>query len=328
MSDALLRFAEWIKLEDEFLLISHVSPDGDTIGSALALYGMLTGMGKRASLCCDQPVPRVYRFLPFSDVIQKGEEVKENYKNVIAVDCADMARMGNSLRLFEAAQKTGNIDHHRTNVQYGDFNLFDYTASATGELIYRLWAALEGAPEANKKAQQIATCLFAAICTDTGSFSYGNVSPETFRIAACLLEMGVDVDGVNREIYRTISIGRTKLKGFVLNNIELQADGRIAIVGLYQSDIDRFGAKSEDVEGIIDALRSVDTVEIAMLLREAKDDTYKVSFRSKKYADVSALAQQFGGGGHIRAAGCTIKKEEDMEALKGRLIKAAQKELE
>lgn len=316
--------AEWLLQEEAFLLIAHVSPDGDTIGSCLALYGMLTALGKGASICCDQPVPKIYRFLPWADKIVLTEEAGA-YTNVIAVDCADPARMGYAEALFQKAGARGNIDHHRTNDAFGEYVRHDASASATGELVYALWREL-GQPGDEAMARDIAACLFTAICTDTGSFAYNNTTPATFRIAAELLELGIDITAINREVYRTVSYPRTLLKGQVLSSIELYDEGRVGFAQLSAADLLRFHTTGEDVEGMIDHVRDVDTVEIAILMREASDGSLKASFRSKRYADVSALAGRFGGGGHLRASGCTLRG--NAEEMKRRLINAAVEALE
>ncbi|MDL2217565.1 bifunctional oligoribonuclease/PAP phosphatase NrnA [Christensenellaceae bacterium OttesenSCG-928-M15] len=324
MTDAVREMAQWLRQNDEYTLISHVSPDGDTIGSALALYGILCGMGKRVRLCCDQPVPRIYGFLPWSDVYEQPAAFEPPLQNVVSIDCADPFRMGYSKALFDAARCTGNVDHHRTNDAYGAHIVHDEGAAATGELIFKIWHALEGEGlKDNPAAKEIAICLFTAICTDTGSFAYTNTTPETFQIAAALVALGVDTFEVNREVYRSVSMARTRLKGFILSQIELHCEGKVAIATVTIEDLKRFSTTSEDMEGMIDSLRDIDTVEIAMILREDRDDVYKISFRSKKYADVSAVANRFGGGGHLRAAGCAVKNNIEMQVLKERLIKAA-----
>lgn len=327
MLEACAQMRDWIGREDGFLLISHVSPDGDTIGSSLALYGMLKNLNKRVQVCCDQPVPKVYRFLPWSDAIKQPGEIEKTYRNVIAMDCADAARMGYSRAHFDAAEETGNIDHHKTNDAYGDHVIINHQASATGEIMFDLWHALFHKPLEAPHARDIATCLYTAICTDTGNFSYNNTTPATFCVAAALLEAGVDLMEVNQEVFRSISYGRARLKGYVLSNIELFDGGRISYGMLTRADLERFGVGSEDVEGMVDHLRDIDTVEIAILMREARDDTYKISLRSKRYADVSTVAARFHGGGHVRAAGCTVPGEIPPEKLKEQLIDAAREAL-
>lgn len=323
MNDAVIGMADWLRRENGFTLIAHVSPDGDTIGSCQALYGILQALGKRVRTVCDQRVPAIYAFLPWSDRILMSDQATKDaqaYPNVIAVDCADQKRMGSAFALFQAASATANIDHHRTNPLYGDYVLHSDRASATGELVYLLWNEL-GAGAEEEIARNIAVSLYTAISTDTGNFAYSNTTPETFRTAAALLEKGIDIATVNRQIYRTVPLGKTRLLGFVLSTMRLYENGKIGMALIMLSDLNRLGALSEDAEGTIDGIRDVDTVEIAVLLRESRDGTFKASLRSKEFADVSEIAHIYGGGGHIHAAGCTM--EGDPAVIMDKLLSAA-----
>jgi len=319
---AIEQLAAWLRREDGFTLISHISPDGDTLGSSMALFGMLRQLGKAVQIVCDQPVPKTYRFLPFAAEVQLTEEVSAGYSNVVAVDCADSLRMGNAQPLFYAARETGDIDHHVTNTGYACFNVLDDHAAATGELMYRIGLALgiEFTPE-------IATCLYVALNTDTGNFAYSNTTPNTLRIAAELLEKGIHLADINRKLYRTVPVVKTRLLGCTLNKLELYCDDRISLSTITQEDLTACGAKSEDVEGIIDHIRDVETAEIGILIRESSiPNTYKVSMRSKEYADVAKIAANNGGGGHIHAAGCTMK-DMSMDEAKNILLNAAREAL-
>ncbi len=323
MNDAVVGMAEWLRRENGFTLIAHVSPDGDAIGSCLALYGILQALGKRVRVVCDQRVPAIYAFLPWSDKMMKTDETEadiQTYPNAVAVDCADQKRMGDAFALFQAASATANIDHHRTNPRYGEYVLHDERASATGELVHLLWNEL-GAGAEEETARDIAGCLYTAISTDTGNFAYSNTTPETFHIAAALLEKGIDIATINRQIYRTVPLSKTRLLGFVLSTMRLYENGKIGMALVMLSDLNRLGALSEDAEGTIDGIRDVDTVEIAILLRESRDGTFKASLRSKQFADVSEIAHTFGGGGHIHAAGCTM--EGDPVVIMDKLLSAA-----
>ena len=323
MNDAVVGMAAWLRGENGFTLIAHVSPDGDTIGSCLALYGILQALGKRVRVICDQRVPAVYAFLPWSDSILRTHEAEQDiqtYPNAVAVDCADQQRMGDAYTLFQASSATANIDHHRTNPLYGEHILHDDQVSATGELVHLLWSELGAGADA-ETARDIAGCLYTAISTDTGNFAYSNTTPETFRAAAALLEKGIDIATINRQVYRTVSLGKTRLLGFVLSTMRLYENGKIGMALILLSDLNRLGALSEDAEGTIDGIRDVDTVEIAVLLRESRDGTYKASFRSKQFADVSEIAHVYGGGGHLHAAGCTM--EGDPAVIMDKLLSAA-----
>jgi len=293
------RAADFIKTHDDFLLIAHVSPDGDTLGSCLALYCALLSLGKRAQVVCDQPVPYVYRFLPFAECVRLPEEATRT-DTVIAVDCADVLRTGTCKTLFLAAKHTLCIDHHETNPLFADENFVEIVA-ATGELIYRVLCVL-----GVSISQDMATCLYTALACDTGNFSYSNTTPDTFRIMAELLESGIDLPEVNRRLFRSEPVRKTRLRARAVNNMHLSAEEKIAVSALSLQDFADCGASGEDNEGMIDALRDIETVEVAAILRECKDAAIRVSLRAKHEADVSIVAQKFGGGGHRRAAGCTL----------------------
>ena len=290
----------FLRTYDDILLIAHVSPDGDTLGSSFALYGALLELGKRAQVVCEDPVPAIYRFLPYSDQLIPPEQAKPA-EAVVCVDCADVARAGRCEPLFRAAKATLNIDHHGTNDRYADEN-FVQKAGATGELVYNVLVSLKVSLNKN-----IASCLYAAITTDTGNFSYSNTTPDTLRIAAELLDVGIDLPYLNQRLFRTVPYHKMRLHALAVTKAQLYEYGRIGISTLTLEDIASCGATGEDTEGIIDAIRDIDTVEVAALLRESEDGQVRVSLRGKTSADVSCIATKFGGGGHKLAAGCTLK---------------------
>lgn len=170
----------------------------------------------------------------------------------------------------------------------------------------QLWAQLQPDFSKSQYKKEIATCLFVGLSTDTGHFAYRNTTPHAFETAAQLVALGVDVEMVSRLLYRTVSIVKTRLRGHVLSTLQLFENGRIGMATITQQDLRAYGAVSEDVEGMIDGVRDIESVEIAVLIREASDGSYKVSFRSKAQIDASKLAASFGGGGHFGAAACTI----------------------
>ena len=290
----------FLRANDDILLIAHVSPDGDTLGSCFALYGALLELGKHAQVVCENPVPAIYRFLPFSDQLIPPEQARPA-EAVVCVDCADLARTGRSEPLFQSAKTTLNIDHHGTNDRYAEEN-FVQKAGATGELIYNVIASLKITLNKN-----IASCLYAAITTDTGNFSYSNTTPDTLRIAAELLDTGIDLPLLNRCLFRTVPFHKLKLHSLAVSKTQLFEHGRIGISFVTQEEMLSCGASGEDTEGIIDSIRDIDTVEVAALLRESEDGLIRVSLRGKSSADVSKIATLFGGGGHRLAAGCTLQ---------------------
>ncbi len=289
----------FLRAHDDFLLISHVSPDGDTLGSGLAMYAALTQLGKRAQIVCEEPVPHIYRFLPNAGQVTLPSGAR-NTEAVVCIDCADIARTGDCKPLFDAAGYTLNIDHHGTNNRYAQNN-FVQKAGATGELVYEILLRLKV-----RLTTDIASCLYAALTTDTGNFAYSNTTPDTLRIAAELLESGIDLPYLNRALFRTVPFHKTKLLGLAITKTQLYEHGRIGMSTLTQSDLRECSATGEDAEGIIDTIRDIDTVEIAALLRESSDGQIRVSLRGKSAADVSQIAVASGGGGHRLAAGCTL----------------------
>lgn len=293
------RAAEFIKTHDDFILIAHVSPDGDALGSCLALYCALLSLGKKAQVVCQEPVPHTYRFLPYADrVCFPADAVPA--ETVIAVDCADLLRTGACKALFQSAKYTLCIDHHETNPLYAQENFVEIVA-ATGELIFRVLCCLGVAVD-----QNMATCLYTALACDTGNFAYSNTTPDTFRIMAELLESGIDLPEVNRRLFRSEPVRKARLRARAITKMKLTCDEKIGVAALSLQDFIDCNATGEDNEGVIDAIRDIDTVEAAAVLRECKDAAIRVSLRAKHEADVSIVAQKFGGGGHRRAAGCTL----------------------
>lgn len=295
----LMNAVRFIRAHDDILLISHVSPDGDTLGSSLALYAAILQLGKRAQIVCEDSVPQIYRFLPNAGQVTLPQNARP-VDAVISVDCADLARTGNSQPLFDNARFTLNIDHHGTNDNYAMDN-YVQKAGATGELVYSMLNCLKVS-----LTKDIAGCLYAALTTDTGNFSYSNTTPDTLRIAAELLETGIDLPYLNRALFRTVPFHKMRLHGLAIMKTELYEHGRIGLAMLTRGDLLDCGATGEDSEGIIDSIRDIDTVEIAALLRESEDGSVRVSLRGKTAADVSRIAVAFGGGGHRLAAGCTM----------------------
>lgn len=290
--------ASLLQEKDDFTLIAHVSPDGDTLGSSLALYHALLKMGKKAQIVCQNSVPMVYAYLPGSDSFCQPEQAEQT-PYVICVDCAAIDRLGTAEKLFRGASHTVNIDHHATNAGYADDNCVRDTAAA-GEIVFDLLEILD------QIDAESASCLYTAIMTDTGNFAYSNTTSDTLRIAAELLEDGADNEMINRYVYRTVPFRKAKLLGIALSRMELYCDGKLGVIRLTQEDLRQAGATSEDTEGVIDHVRDVDTVELALMIREAaQPNTGKISMRSKLYADVSLIAEKMGGGGHKHAAGYT-----------------------
>ena len=309
MAGSMSEILSFIRDNRQFTVMSHTSPDGDTLGSALALVHMLHAMGKEAEAVCSDPVPGIYSFLPGAEEVKIGGE-GIGYPAVIAVDCADKCRFGKVAKFFDNAQTTANVDHHGTNDMYAGANWMEETA-ACGELIYRLIKELNVELTAD-----MAACLMTAIMSDTGCFAYSNVTEETMVIAGALIKAGANNSEINMSIYHNSTYSRTMLQSEAISRAKLYCDGKIALTTVTLEDMARHGALSEHCDGIVEQLRDIDTVEIAIFIRE---DTTKLkgSLRAKRCADVSRIASMLGGGGHVRAAGytCVCPMEEAVETI-------------
>lgn len=305
-----------IKHNDEFNIFMHVSPDGDTLGSALALHAALLLMGKKSTLICDDVPAAQYKFMYEDYYIFAPEKVKATPIS-IAIDCADFKRMGRGSKLFGKSPTTINIDHHLSNPEYATYNYVKGNASSTGEIISEFLEKLN-----ITLTTEMATNLYIAISTDTGSFAYSNTTPQCHLLAAKFIEMGIDVAKLTSQLINSRSLGKTKLIGYALSKLELFFDNKIGFIYIAHSDLAALGVKTEDCESIVDYIRDIDTVEIAIFIRQMKNDKFKVSLRSKLYADVGSLAQTHGGGGHVRAAGFAITG--NFEEVKTELISSAE----
>lgn len=320
MNNSLLEIAEALKKRDDFTIITHVSPDGDAVGSALALYRLLHKLGKRAQVVCDNPVPRVYQFMPGAETVVRSGQAAA-YRNAVCVDCSDELRMGDAARIFQRAELTINIDHHATNMGHAQLNYIDERAAATAQIICQLIDLFPGMTD-----KETAVCLYIGLITDTGSFSYSNTTPETLFCAAELMKLGIDTAQLNMRVFHSVTVQRLRLHGFAIKNIALLYGSRVSFVSITREDIARYGATDEDTEGIIDYARDIDTVQIAVFMRESEYGRYKLSLRSKGDIDVSSIARAFGGGGHVNAAGYTDSGS--YEEAKGRILMAAKGALE
>ncbi len=308
-----------LKQTDNILLVAHTSPDGDTIGSTCALFGALKALDKRVAMACDSPVPAVYAFLPYvREMCIGADKLPFEPDCLLAIDCADLQRLGSLQSVFSRAKHTINIDHHITNPGYADKSWIEPDASSTGALVYELISAL-----GVSLSHELALCVFVAVSTDTGHFAYSNTTPETFALAAKLAEYGLDMPALTNRLYRERSFSRTRLLGIILSRVELFAEGAISVSYVTREELNAHGG-APDMEGIIELIRDIDTVETAVFFREKEKETIKVSLRSKREFDVGAFAARYGGGGHQRAAGCTVTGQlaEVKEELLKQLLEA------
>jgi len=282
-------------------VVGHVRPDGDCVGSQLGLALALENAGKTVTVWNQDPVPDKLRFLDPAGRITRPR-AGQQFDAVIATDCASYDRLG---AVGEHIQRRGvllNIDHHASNTRYGDVNWVSPREASTGELIYDLcqWAGW-------KITQPIADCLFAAISTDTGSFQYSNVVPETLHTAAELIERGADLGHICEEIYQSYPLTRVRLLQHVYSTFRLTHDNRTAYFWLKKKDYARTRASVEESEGLIDHIRAIEGVVVAVVFEEIEPELTRISLRSKSDSiNVSEIAGLFGGGGHKAAAGARI----------------------
>ncbi|MDI3269694.1 MAG: bifunctional oligoribonuclease/PAP phosphatase NrnA [Bacillota bacterium] len=291
---------EAIREAGDVVLFLHRRPDGDSVGSNLAMALALLRMGKAVKIVSQDPVPPYLQGLPGADLIRAPQGEPETFSLALALDCADKERTGMALPWLEGAKRVVNVDHHSSNTLFGHINVVDPAASATGELVYRLLTDLE-VPLDGAMAKN----LYVAILTDTGSFSFSNTTPWAHRIAAHLLEMGVRPAEVAEEVFGSRSEAGLRLWGRAIGRLQREGEGRLVWSYLSQEDFQELGVDAAEGEGIAQELRRLEGVEGAFFFREEAPGLWRVSLRSRGLLNVAELASLFGGGGHPRAAGLT-----------------------
>ena len=289
-----------LREKERFLIACHENPEGDAIGSELALALALRKMGKTATVLNADPVPANLLFLPGADSVVFAEDGSK-YDVAVVVDCGSPERTGRVAQELLKCPLLVNIDHHRTNGDLGELSLIDPDAAATGLLIHRVLSAMK-----YEIGLDVATNIYVAVLTDTGSFHYGSSSPEAFEVAGEMVRRGVDPWAVAEQVYETQSAQRLRLLGRVLDSLDVSSDGRVACITTMCEDLREFDSGKDALEGFINYPRSIVGVEVAVSFREEEEGLFRVSFRSKGRVDVSAVAARFGGGGHHNAAGCTV----------------------
>ena len=291
-----------IKKFNKFLVTSHINPEADAVGSQVAMAFLLRKLGKVAVMLDDSPVPSLLQFIKGTEEISKEMPHDFNYQAVIILDSPDLTRIGRVNEYIKKDAVIINIDHHISNINFGKFNWVEPEFSSAGEMVYDLFKAFKVKIDLDD-----AIALYAAIMTDTGSFRYSNTSSKAHRIAAELIDIGVQPYEMHTKIYETSSIQDTNLLGESLQTMKLTEDGKIAWIWVTKEMLKKTKASLEGTEGIINFARSIGGVEIAILFRETgTEDRVKVSFRSKGKVDVNKLAAAFNGGGHPTASGCTV----------------------
>jgi phosphoesterase RecJ-like protein len=297
---------------NEILVVSHVNPDGDAIGSTLAVGEILQSMGIPVSLVNESPVPDKMTFLPGADKILMPSDMKnKRFPVVIAVDAADISRVGICQQLFDNEAIILNIDHHATNDRFGFVNMIKDDAAATVEILYD-WAKYLNISISNR----LATFLYAGLLTDTGGFRYSNTTSYTLRIAAELLDLGAEAYELSERLLETISTSYLEQLKESLASMQIVLDGKVAYLT----------STEEDNEGLVNFARNIEGVDVGILFRPKDEEHMKVSLRSRHLIDVSEIALSLGGGGHARAAGCTIKG--NMDEVVGIVIQKLKEALE
>jgi phosphoesterase RecJ-like protein len=300
---------------DRILVACHIGPDGDALGSLLAVGLSLGRAGKTVFVGWGEEaieVPAQYAFLPGVELVQRPADLPGE-RTAFAIDCASADRLGCLRERMEKADVLVNLDHHVSNTSFGTVNLVDVDAPSSSELVLRLLERMGAPIDAD-----VATCLYTGLVTDTGRFSYSNVTPRAHATAAWLIERGVRVDAVSQAVYESLPFGYLKTLGLVLERCELYDDVSLVVSHLTQSDLS--GRLSlDETEGLIDDVRKIREADVAAILKELADGHWKVSLRSKGATDVGAIAQRFGGGGHRLAAGYTseLGLQESVTQLRG-----------
>src|SRR5215470_10573098 len=310
----LSQVVELVDKKRRFMITSHIRPDGDGLGSGLALYWMLKSLGKEPTVLLRDEVPPAYTVLPGSDLVVVAPDVEGEYDAAFLMECSDVERPGlASLR----DQFVVNIDHHSTTRPFGNINWVDSTAAAVGEMIYNLCKAL-----GVEVTKEIAECIYTALLTDTGSFHFSNTTERTLKIASELVRRGVEPAWISQALFYSYPFAKIRLLGLALSTIERDETGYIAWISMSRDMIYEADATDEDAEGIVNYALSVGEVEVVAFFKELGMGSYRISLRSKGKGNVAKVAELFGGGGHRNAAGCRV--EGDFEEVKQRLVRALQ----
>lgn len=304
MNNTVQEILNAIETAKDILIIPHINPDGDCIGSASALAMFLKNEYKKnIKLLIQSKVPEIYKFLNLADSFEKPEEIKEKvFDTVISVDCASKDRMTTANKFFDNAKITVNIDHHLTNPHFGKLNYVYGDLSSTGEVLHQFAKAARWTI-----TKDIANSLYVAILTDTGGFKHENTKASTFLAVADLMKYDISPSLLYRCCYESKPMAMVKLNAYAVAKSTFLCNGKIAYTIITLEDMKKNQALNEHTKGIVEILRQVNSVEVAFVIKETDEGFSKISLRSKE-VDVSKIAMKFNGGGHIFASGCTIKK--------------------
>ena len=295
------KLLETLRAHQTFCVVGHIRPDGDCIGSQLAMTLALRNEGKQVECWNQDPLPQKYRFLDPDKIIQQPRP-GQAFDCVIATDAATFDRLGTVGNCVQSRKVLLNIDHHESNTRYGDVNWVSARSPSTAELVYRLLRA--GRIPITKS---MADCLFTGVSTDTGSFQYPTTRPSTYHVAGDLVARGANLALICDEVYQSYPLSRARLLKHIYSTFRLTDDNRIAYFWLRKLDFARTGAESSDTEGLIDHIRDIEPVIVACVFEEIEPEKTRISLRSKSHLiNVSTIAAEFGGGGHSAAAGASI----------------------
>lgn len=308
------QIAEIINKHDNFLVITHINPDGDAIGSLLGMYSALREMGKTAFPVLGTKFPALFEFLPSkNDVLIGLDSLNFNPSYIISLDVAAEDRICPQVDSLRKSATLVNIDHHPTNPGYGDINYIQPYANSTTQLVYEI---LDKA--GHPLSVDVGKCLYTGLITDTGCFKFAGVTSKTFELAAKLLEPGVDNYEITRHLFEEFALSRLVLERLMLERIEILLEGKLVLSHLDLEDFEEIGADLSEGENLVNRLRETRGVEVGGLITKLSDNLCKASLRSKGLIDVSAIASELGGGGHRRAAG--IKASMSPQKLRIRLL--------
>jgi bifunctional oligoribonuclease and PAP phosphatase NrnA len=310
--------AKLIKSNQSFLITTHVNPDGDGLGAESALYLALKKLGKKVQVVNHDPLPKRFNYLPFASAYRVSDRIP-SHDVCFVLDAGGFGRIRDGVKRSEFGTLV-NIDHHFSNDRYGDYNLVIPEASATGEIVFRLIEALKV-----KVDKGIAESVYTSIVTDTGGFRYSNTTPQVLRLAAQLVDAGAEAQKVSERIFAGFTKEAMELIRVSLGTVVIHGDGRVASMTLTQEDLRKSGATDDDTENLINYVRKLDTVRIAVFLKERPDGQVKLSLRSRSDVNVANIANKFGGGGHVYAAGAVLSGPLD-KALKS-VLQACQQAL-
>ena len=309
---SLKELAGFLKAAETILIFTHTNPDGDALGSAAALCRVLRKMGKTSWILMDEEVPEYISFMD-TEFVTRDKDCLKDHDVSICVDCGEYSRFPALADKFDEGKLHLCVDHHATGDGFGDHYYIDPSEAATCQLIYKLIKEL-GSEFIDKT---VAGSIYTGINTDTGSFQYSNTTADTHAIASDLMTYGVDHTAINVKLYQTVPMTKLKIQAAILQKAEFLFGGKVAVGYVTGQMLEEAGAVLDDAEGTIDMLRNIEGVEIAAFLKE-KGEAVKVSMRAKSYANVAEIVSVFGGGGHVKAAGCTLEMgmDEALDAIK------------